>query len=290
MSSTPDLSPVLRSYFDAINSERYGDVAELFSDDGELAAPGTPPRRGMAEITDYYRAALAPYPEHEDVPTRLLTCGRTATVEIHFSGALASGVGIEFDALDVFDFDEQARIVRLTSWYDSHDVRTRLRAARGARSVAPLIPGGAEPRGASSGDGASGPPNPEATVHAFLGALDAKRYDEVVGLFTDQADLRAPGIPPLLGREELEGYFRTAMRPYDASHTEATRIIVAGSTVTVEVRFVGTLSSGAPLAFDGVDVFDLDDQGSIVSMSSWYDSHDVRARLRTALQPSAAQP
>ncbi len=36
---------------------------------------------------------------------------------------------MEFDAIDVFDLDDDGRIVKLSSWYDSHAVRKALRAA-----------------------------------------------------------------------------------------------------------------------------------------------------------------
>jgi hypothetical protein len=51
----------------------------------------------------------------------------TATVEIHFAGRHANGGEMEFDAVDVFDVNERGEIARLTSWYDSHAVRRRLR-------------------------------------------------------------------------------------------------------------------------------------------------------------------
>lgn len=120
----------IQSYFDGINQERYDQVAALFAPEGVLCAPGIEPRRGPGEIEPYFAAALGPYPEHLDDPTRTIIAGSTVTVEIHFTGALASGARIEFDAVDVFDLDDDARIVRLSSWYDSHAVRAQLRAAR----------------------------------------------------------------------------------------------------------------------------------------------------------------
>jgi ketosteroid isomerase-like protein len=120
----------LRAYFDGINGEDYAAVAALFADDGVLIAPGTEPRRGPQEIASYFAAALRPYPEHRDDPTRIIEAGAAATVEIHFTGRLASGFRLEFDAVDVFDFDDDARITRLSSWYDSHAVRAALRRAR----------------------------------------------------------------------------------------------------------------------------------------------------------------
>ena len=51
-------------------------------------------------------------------------------VEIRFSGALASGERVGFDAIDVFDMGDDGLICRLSSWYDSHAVREQLRTAR----------------------------------------------------------------------------------------------------------------------------------------------------------------
>jgi uncharacterized protein (TIGR02118 family) len=121
----------LAAYFTGINGEDYASVAALFAPAGELIAPGTGARRGREAIAAYFAAALAPYPEHRDDATRIVAAGDTVTVEIHFTGRLGSGEPLEFDAVDVFDFDADGLIVRLSSWYDSHAVRSQLRRARG---------------------------------------------------------------------------------------------------------------------------------------------------------------
>ncbi len=120
----------MRAYFDAINGEDFEALKTLFAPTAEVRAPGTPPRRGHAQIAGYLRAALAPFPEHVDEPTRVILAGDTAVAEIRFTGVLASGGRVAFDAVDVFDFDAGGRIARLSSWYDSHAVRNALRAAR----------------------------------------------------------------------------------------------------------------------------------------------------------------
>jgi hypothetical protein len=118
------------AYFTGLNEERYRDVAELFAPGGQLQAPGTAPRVGPDAIAAYFAAALAPYPVHSDTPTRRLPSGSTVTVEIDFAGELASGASLRFAAVDIFDLDAEGRIVRLTTWYDSHGVRSDLRKAR----------------------------------------------------------------------------------------------------------------------------------------------------------------
>ena len=54
------------------------------------------------------------------------------------------------------------------------------------------------------------------------------------------------------------------------------------------IHFTGELDNGAPMEFDAVDVFDLDGDGRIVKLSSWYDSHAVRKTLRAALADGRA--
>jgi len=125
-----DPQATVDAYFDGVNAERYEDVAGLFAPGGELRAPGIRPTRGPGPIAAYLRAALEPFSEHRDEPTRTILAGSTATVEVHFSGALPSGARLEFDGVDIFDFEPDGGIALLTTWYDSSDVRKRLRAAR----------------------------------------------------------------------------------------------------------------------------------------------------------------
>lgn len=131
------MQATLAAYFGGLNHERYDDVVALFTEDAELIAPGTAPVRGAEDLNRYFRAALRPYPEHRDEPTRTILADRTATVEITFTGALASGERMEFDAVDVFDFDDAGRILRLSSWYDSHAVRRRLKEIRALAGGSP---------------------------------------------------------------------------------------------------------------------------------------------------------
>jgi uncharacterized protein (TIGR02246 family) len=121
-----DVRAAIGAYFDGVNAGRYDDVAALFAEDAVLLAPGTKPRRGREQIAAYFPAVLARYPEHFDDPTRVLVDGRAAAVEIDFTGRLDTGAPIAFQAIDVFDFDERGRIVRLTTWYDSHRLRKQL--------------------------------------------------------------------------------------------------------------------------------------------------------------------
>ncbi len=132
---------VLDAYFDGINGERYEAVGALFAPGGTLVAPGLAPRTGPAEIAPYFAAALAPYPVHHDAPTRFVHAEGTVTVEITFTGELANGAPMTFEAVDVFDFDAEHRITRLLSVYDSHLVRRRLAEAQARDDAAAQVRG-----------------------------------------------------------------------------------------------------------------------------------------------------
>lgn len=130
----------VHAYFDAVDREDFASVARLFADAAEIRAPGVPTRRGHDEIEAYLRAALRPYADHMDEPTRIIGSGETIVAEIRFCGVLEDGARVTFDAVDIFDFGPDGLILRLSSWYDSHAVRKTLRGGHAIteRSAAPL--------------------------------------------------------------------------------------------------------------------------------------------------------
>jgi len=119
-------------------------------------------------------------------------------------------------------------------------------------------------------------------VQAYFDAINGEDYAAIEELFTADAELVAPGTEPRHGPAEIADYLRAALARYPDHLDEPTRIINAGATVVVEIRFAGALASGERVAFDAVDVFDVDADGRIARLSSWYDSHAVREQLRTA--------
>jgi steroid Delta-isomerase len=127
--------------------------------------------------------------------------------------------------------------------------------------------------------GATPPP----VITEYFATINADDFDATAALFADGATLIAPGTEPITGRAGIRSYYVTALRLYPEHRDEPTRVITAGSTVTVEVHFTGRVEAGGRLDFDAVDVFDLDDAGAIVRLSSWYDSHAVRRDVRALL-------
>ena len=118
----------LDAYFSGVNEDRFDDVAALFAPDATLTAPGVGPLT-RDEIAAYLAKALSGYPTHHDEPTRTLLAEPRRDRRDHLHGRDdQTARRITFDALDVFDFDDDGRITRLRTWFDSHELRKKLRA------------------------------------------------------------------------------------------------------------------------------------------------------------------
>lgn len=126
------------------------------------------------------------------------------------------------------------------------------------------------------------PPTHHPTVRAYFDAVNARDFDALSALFADDVELRPVGSAPRHGRDEAAAYYPSLLAGFEHSHDAVVRAHVAGDVVTAEIRFEGRTVAGADVAFDAVDVFDLDDDGRITRLSLWYDTRDVARQVRAA--------
>jgi ketosteroid isomerase-like protein len=117
--------PVILEYFRAVNDEDWDALGRVWVDDCEMVAVGGPPRHGREDVVGAYRRFMEMFPTHRDEPERILVCGDTATVEVHFEAANLSGGRVELDCVDVIDFRE-GLFRRLTFWCDLDVLRRQL--------------------------------------------------------------------------------------------------------------------------------------------------------------------
>jgi ketosteroid isomerase-like protein len=120
----------ITGYFDAINSDRFEALADVFADDVVIQMGPAPERSGTTDAIAFYPKALAPFPQHLDDPVDVIVSedGRRASVEIAFTGTTADGRLVEFTAVDLFELDDAGRVVRLRSFYDTAKVKALLTA------------------------------------------------------------------------------------------------------------------------------------------------------------------
>jgi ketosteroid isomerase-like protein len=118
----------------------------------------------------------------------------------------------------------------------------------------------------------------EATIQRYFTCLDTEDWDGMREIWHQDGELRAVGARPRRGVDEVIGYFSGLFGPWPRHTDIPTRLIVAGDTVTAEVRFEGTTPDGKDVTFEAVDLFDLEG-GRIKRLSNWYDIAYVRKTL-----------
>lgn len=112
-------------YFECVNTEEWAEFTTLWAEDAETRPIGGRPRQGRDDIMGYFTKLFRPWLEHDDTPTRLVVSTEDATVlaEVMFTGRTHSDREIQFEAIDVFDFADDRKIRRWSSWYDLEYVR-----------------------------------------------------------------------------------------------------------------------------------------------------------------------
>ena len=116
---------IAERYFACLNADDWDGMRELWHPDGEWKAPGTPRRHGIDEVIGYYKRCFAPWPQHSDVPRRILVDGDVVVAEVEFRGVTTDGREISFDGLDVMDVRD-GKIAKISNWYDIDYVRKAL--------------------------------------------------------------------------------------------------------------------------------------------------------------------
>lgn len=108
-----------KKYFASVNGTRLDDLASCFAEDAVLTFPAYDPIRSRQSIRNFYAAVLQAYPERFDnVTDWFISDGGLIAAKIHFEGKTAAGRSVIFDAVDVFNINNDL-IETLTIFYDS---------------------------------------------------------------------------------------------------------------------------------------------------------------------------
>lgn len=115
-------------------------------------------------------------------------------------------------------------------------------------------------------------------VDRYFAAVNSGDWLGLRDLFTEHAVLAAPGVRTRHGRDAVGSYYPRVLSGYAEHFDRPGRRLDCGSTTVVEISFAGRRVDGRPVAFDAVDLFDLED-GRIARLSIWYDTAAVAAML-----------
>ena len=74
--------------------------------------------------------------------------------------------------------------------------------------------------------------------------------------------------------------FQKIFERFPVHQDNPTRFLEAGNTVVVEIAFAGSTADGTKVAFDAVDIFDVED-GRICRLSQWFDTAALASMLES---------
>lgn len=130
-------------------------------------------------------------------------------------------------------------------------------------------------------------PTPEqvrAAVDGYAAHLQARDRGAWVALFAEGATLvdPAPG-EPVVGHEAIGAFFDTLAGMAERYHLDQRDLHVCGPQAALEYTLTAGQAAGGGVAFDGVAVFTVDDEGRIAALTAYWEP----SRLRQVDAPGA---
>lgn len=120
---------------------------------------------------------------------------------------------------------------------------------------------------------------PLAVVKDYFTALNDEDWELMASVLHPELDLIPSGSRPRIGSDKAIAMFQKIFERFPVHQDNPTRFLEAGNTVVVEITFNGATQDGQKVAFDAVDIFDVED-GRIFRLSQWFDTAALAAALQ----------
>lgn len=121
--------------------------------------------------------------------------------------------------------------------------------------------------------------SPLETVKGYFIALNTEDWELMASVLHPELDLIPSGSRPRIGSDKAIAMFQKIFERFPVHQDNPTRFLVSGNTVVVEISFAGATRDGQEVAFDAVDIFDVED-GRICRLSQWFDTAALAAALQ----------
>lgn len=114
------------------------------------------------------------------------------------------------------------------------------------------------------------------TALAYFQAIGQVDADAFAGLFSADAHFEDPvGTPVLIGREGVTKFYGRLKRAWASLKMSPQDVFVRGSEAAVRWAATGQSATGKDIAFGGINVFSVDDDGQITRAAGYWDMEDV---------------
>ena len=111
-------------------------------------------------------------------------------------------------------------------------------------------------------------------VHSYFELLTASDIDSIVALFAADGFVESP----VLGKMPAGDFYQTLDDASSQNVLTVHRVMSSADDRVHAAHFTydWTLTKGGQLEFDGIDLFEFNDEDKLVSMKIFYDTHPTR--------------
>jgi steroid delta-isomerase len=117
-------------------------------------------------------------------------------------------------------------------------------------------------------------------VRAYFLAIRAMDADAFANTFAEDGTTFDPvGSPAITGREALREFFNSICKNFKTLALDEDSVFVAGNGAGVKWTGHGTSANGSEVKFEGIDVFEVNDDGKIQTIHAYWNPAEMIAQL-----------
>ncbi|HMU30169.1 MAG TPA: nuclear transport factor 2 family protein [Nitrospira sp.] len=120
-----------------------------------------------------------------------------------------------------------------------------------------------------------------AAVRQYFEAIGKMDADSWVSCFAEEGISYEPGAPaPLKGRAALRQFLVGVLGAFETIRMTADHVFQSANRVAVKFTGRGTGKNGRPVFFEGIDVFEINQEGKIQTMWGYWNPATMMTQLQ----------
>src|SRR5260221_3225868 len=124
------------------------------------------------------------------------------------------------------------------------------------------------------------PDNVSRAVRAYCLAMRAIDADAFPNAFAEDGTTCHPmGTPPISGRPAIREFLQSICKNFKSVGLTEDSVFVAGNGAAVKWIGSGTSANGKEVRFEGIDVFEIDQDGKIQNLWAYWNPAEIIAQL-----------
>lgn len=117
------------------------------------------------------------------------------------------------------------------------------------------------------------------SINDYFAAISSLDCESWIAVFAADAVSHEPGGPPLKGHDALRAFFNGVAGGFEVIEMKPDQIFAVGNEAGVKWSARGTGKNGREVAFEGIDVFTVNDSGKIQTVKAYWNPAAMMAEL-----------